>query len=322
MSAASLAATGHLGRIVLLPLLLAAAVLLSIGTSAATLRAGDLVMIVGHDVLAYDSETLQGVRVASGLPSPARVTVDRRHKILVTDGTSGLVEIEPSTGEQTVLATVGQLGGTPRGLCAGPDGRIFVTLAGTAPGIASVVPGAAPVPLTSGGLLSYPSAVTFGADGMLYACELYLPQVACGGTVSRGGIVRVDPVSGAQTLLASGCDFRLPADIAAVGTEVWSTRSGGVSGVGNYILQTRLSDGFTYVSPLPFSRTRGIAAASDGSVWVGDCTILNHDCNADLTEQWPSGRTIPNVAGPMAVVPEVPTPARSMGWGALKVLYR
>jgi hypothetical protein len=314
---------------VLLAVALAIATLIApIDSSAATLHAGDVVIVVGQAVIAYSPHLTAGVQLSYGqnIHTPVHVAVDARYHILVTDGVSGVVDIDPSSGSQTILLLPGQLGGnSATGICAGADGRIFVALSGPSPGVTSIVPGGVvPVPITSGGLLTRPGGMTLGADGMLYVCEEATPVNDCGVNVnSKGSIVRVDQASGAQTRVATACAFWYPFDIASVGSdELWTTQTGQISGTLGCILRTRISDGSTSESNVGYCRSSSIAAASDGSVYWGDCEPIHRDCFNVFTGHWPSGEMLWNIAGPMALVPDLPVPVRHVDWGTVKILYR
>lgn len=287
-------------------------------------------MVVGAAVIDYDPATLQGVQVSYGqfVKAPVRLAVDRRPRILVADGTSGIVEIDPATGAQTLRIPLSELGGdSPTGICVAPDGRVFFAVAGPSPGVMSFGPGGGPLQVvSSGGLLTRPGGLALGHDGMLYVCEEATPVNDCGpSTLSNGSIVRVDPASGAQTFIATSCSFYYPFDIAAVGAnELWTTQTGKVAGREGCVLATRISDGTTS-DALPgtqWCRSKSIAAAPDGSVFWGDCKTIGPDCSQVFTGHWPSGATLWGITGPLAVVPDFATPAQRTTWGAVRIIYR
>ncbi len=299
--------------------------LLPFTASAVTLAAGQVVIVYNRSVIEYDFATGQGVNFSWNqyLASPVHVTVDSRHRVFVSDATSGIIEVDPATGTQTVVASVSQLGGAPAGVCAAPDGRLYVALAGAAAGIVTIPPeGGAPAAVSSGTLMTALGGLAYGPDGMLYVCEQATPVTTCDGVEKHGSIVRVDPASGAQTLLATSCSFFYPFDIVVVGPdELWTVQHTSLGLYGG-IFRTKISDGSTSSTSVGALRPTSIAAAPGGSVYWGDCRLIHHDCDGYYTAAWPSGGQLSNIVGPMAVVPDMLLPAKSTTWGALKILYR
>jgi sugar lactone lactonase YvrE len=317
---------GSLAAVALIALLLA-----PFGASAAALHTGDLVVVMNKAVTKYDPATLEGVQITSGqyLQQPRDVAVDTRPRILVADFTAGIIEIDPATGSQTVLVSASQLGGDYASrICVGPDGRVYFSATGSSPCVMSVAPGEeASVLVSSGGLLHSPHGLTFGQDGMLYVCEAGTPvNSSCSyhNPSPHGSIVRVEPGSGTQTRIATSCDFFDPFDIAAAGPdELWTTQGGEVAGRCGCILSTRISSGVTSEAvPGDYCRSQAVAAAPDGSIWFSDCRTIGPDCWYLYTEQWPSGAKMAGVAGPMAVVPDLPVPVKQTTWGKVKTNYR
>jgi sugar lactone lactonase YvrE len=317
--------------------LLACAAVLSSATAggAATLHPGDLILAQSNFtstafIIQIDPVTLAPT-IISGRPfvsEPRSVAVDHAGRILVADFHQGIVHVDAATGDQSVLAGTAALGGAPAGICLAPDGGLFVSVQGATPGVVRVdASGSSVTPVTSGNRISYPGNLTLGPDGALYVTENSIPEDNGGvinGIRGHGSIVRVDPGSGAQTVVAADSLFLGPFDIAFVGPdEVWTANRGYVAGRRGCFVSTHVSDGASAFA-LPFSpcRSQGIAVAEDGTVFVSDCNTIGPDCAARYIRRLPDGPQLMGYGGPMAVVPSTVTPARRSTWGSLKTIYR
>lgn len=293
------------------------------GVLAVTLSPGDFVLASGTyqhvDLIKLDGATFSPTVFSSGplVTRASHVAVDLRGRVLVTDTYAGVVAVDPVSGSQAVLTSNSTLGGIPFGIAATPDGRLFVSL--YRPGrILRLDPDTgAPSSVTSGGLLDSPSALAFGPDGQLYVAELWLPL--------RGSIVRVDPNSGAQVLVATSSEFIYPFDIAVRDGIVWTLQSGFTDGRGGCFEETRLSDGTsTHSSLSTYCRAEGIAIAGDGTIAFSDCIPADIVCSTPITGRSTGGSVLTGIGGPLAAVPDgvAPTPTRIRSWGRLKSIYR
>ena len=269
--------------------------------------------------------------IASGAPlsSPRDLVVLNDGRILVADQASGLLEVQPATGVVSVLVGIAELGGSgPTALALAPNSDVL--MAGTW-GVSRLAGGTGPPVAVSGtGLLTDPRGIAVDATGTIWVADYGMNLN--NSTYTWGGIVRVDPVTGAQSLLAvstvpgyfpqglealrTGADGALYVVNDPAGAAQWT--SGGIwrvdPGSGNATMWTHrvyMRD-FHFLDPsqvlmeyaydLSHSPYSGILATFDGATTT--------QINGNL----PTGR--------MAVVPGTPTPTRRSSWGAIKSLYR
>jgi sugar lactone lactonase YvrE len=299
--------------------------------AAVTLAPGDLVLLSSRyyperEMWKLDPVTLQATPITSGglLVDPANVTVAAGGIVYVADAVSGIVRVSSETGSQSVLLSPADLGGRPpEGVCLAPDGGLYVTVFGGAnAAVLHVDPGTRAVEtISSGGLMSWPSDVAVGPAGELYVAEFGDRHQG------TGAILRIDPVGGAQSVLAAGTElFHGPYDIAvAPDGWVWSAQRGTVGRRSGFFVRTRMADGF---SESVDGRSFGLAVGHDGPVFLGDCRVIGQDCIPDWRYVWrypdhPEPQDAVYLrSGPMAVVPQGTTTATRRTWGTLKVRYR
>ena len=124
--------------------------------------------------------------------------------IVVTDiggivRTDQIIKVDPATGAQTVITTGGLLG-SPVGVAIDGSGQILVVnQRGAGPNADVWIVGIDPTTggqtaLASGGLFQRGLGIALDSGGNIFACD------------SNAGVIRVDPVSGSQSLLTSlGC---------------------------------------------------------------------------------------------------------------------
>jgi sugar lactone lactonase YvrE len=303
------------------------ALMCSFGTGAAgavALNPGDFILATHPlqttgpcQIVRLDHASFTPTVISSGplVTYAWHIAVDLRGRILVTDFYAGIVVVDAATGAQSVFASTSSLGGSPAGIVATTDGRIYVSFSN--PGrIVRLDPiSGAPSPVTSGDLLSYPLGMAMGPDGMLYIAENVLPL--------RGSIVKVDPVSGSEALVAASDQFIYPFDIAVSNGVAWTLQMGFNDGRGGCFDETTLSDGTTVRSTLStHCRAKGIAIASDGMIAYSDCIPDNFVCSTLITGRSGDGTILTGIGGPLAVVPDRVTPVKTSSWGRLKLLYR
>jgi hypothetical protein len=231
-----------------------------------------------------------------------------------------------ANGGQSVLVSNAALGGTPGGICAAPDGRIYVSVFGPPSGVVRVsTDGSTVTPVSLGNRFARPRGLAIGPDGALYVTETGLPadNGQANGFQGFGSIVRVDPASGSQTMVAADALFLGPFDIEFVGPdEVWTAQTGGISGRRGCFISTTLGDGHSSQVATSDCRSAGLARALDGAMIVSDCHTIGPDCYYRFTERLPDGPALNDVSGPMAVVPQGVVPVRRPTWGTLKTIYR
>ena len=200
----------HLQRSLAVGILILSSLAVS-SAAAVTLNPGDL--IVAHQSLSEAGivriDPLTGAQtvITSGrlLQEPRGIAIDGAGQIIVADqavgGNGAILRVDPMTGTQTVIAA----GGTfidPFGIAIDPAGQLIITDRSGGGGLFRVDPlsGAQSV-ITTGGFLRTPYGVAVDSLGRYVVADD--PQ----GTVANPGpgrLVRVDPVTGAQTLISSG----------------------------------------------------------------------------------------------------------------------
>ena len=301
---------------------------------AVTLQPGDVVMTryvssPSAEILRLDPATLASTLISQGpiVTKPMDVTVDLMGRILVADYASGIVLVNAANGAQSVLVSISSLGGAPGGICAAPNGQLFVSVQGSPSGVVRVsADGSTVTPVSLGNRFSSPGGLAVGPDGALYVTEASLPAIngQAGGLQGHGSIVRVDAVSGSQTLVAADSLFVGPNDIEFVDPdEVWTMQHGAVAGRRGCFISTTLSDGTSRQADATFDcRSAGLVRAADGAMIVSDCHTIGPDCYMMFTTRLPSGPTLNEVGGHMALVPQGVVPVHRATWGTLKTIYR
>ena len=297
---------------------------------AAALKSGDFVMVTWQStslpgccrVVSLDGTSLTMSQITSDgyIADAVDIAVTTRREILVTVPTTGVVRVDPTTGNQTIFASLESLGGgAPAGILA-TGAQIYLTIQNTQPRIVQLdEDGSVARVVSSGGLLAYPAGLALGPDGALYVCETipigYLPG---------GSLIRVDPVSGTQTLIASGDPIHGPLDAAfAPDGSLWSVQWGGLlHEKGGWMVRTRISDGFSERVDFGFDFVRGLAIRPDGRTVIADCAPAHSSCDLPYAQIYPDGPRVWSVSGPVALVPDMATPATRTSWGRIKVIYR
>lgn len=292
---------------------------------AAPLNPGDFVLVSWPTsggppslIVRLDHGSLTPSFISNGplVTHASHVTVDGRGRILVTDIYSGVVVVNPATGDQSVLASVSTLGGKPSGIATSHDGNLFVSL--TSPGrILRLNPDTGtPSVVSTGNLLDTPAALAIASDGQIYVAENRAPL--------RGSVVRVDPASGAQALVSSDAtQFIYPFDIAVANGEAWTLQRGFNDGRGGCFVKTRLSDGVSARSEISsYCRSQGIAIAEDGTIAYSDCIPENIVCGTRFTARVPGPGLQLGLGGPLCAVPAGITTTTTTSWGRLKTIYR
>jgi sugar lactone lactonase YvrE len=322
----------HLARAFLLSVAMAAPA----AALAATLHPGDVVLAwkpwqnYPALVVTLDAATLDTTVVSFGpyVSYPRGIVVDRTGRILVAEPDVGIVHVDAASQSQQILTAASALGGTPAGICLGPDGEMYVTVRGAAPGVVRVSSdGSSVTPVSSGDHITYPGNLARGPDGGLYVTENSVPDDNGGvlyGIRGHGSIVRVDPATGGQTVIAADSMFMGPFDIAFVSQDkVWTLQHGYVAGRRGCFVETFIGDGRSFMAPATSDcRSRGVAVAEDGTIYASDCHTIGPDCYTPYVTRLPAGPERDGMGGPMTVVPQNLVPIRQGSWGRLKTIYR
>ena len=205
------------------------------------------------------------------LVQPFGIAVGRGGELFVSDtGCASLLRIDPATQTQAVLAC-GETLGVPFGIALERSGTILVANAKALLRVdpSSATPAVVSAPGLAQSLFQYPLAVTVAENGDIFVAD------------ALGPIFRVDPNTGAQTLIASGGYLQRPQGIAVKGHNLYVTDVATPDmnfGVGRIIRidlntcqQSELSKGRNLLGPV------GIAIEPDGDLIIGDPYTINPD---------------------------------------------
>lgn len=213
-------------------------------------------------VIGIDPASDSPVLVATNLVRPFGLAIDRDGTILVTDGGAlEIVRIDPATGWQTVIPWGGGHG-EPYGIAVEKAGTILVanavnlTRVNPADGSQSIV--------SSNGYFSAPLGVAVDRKGRIYVADS-----------GAGAVIRVNPKTGAQTLICSGlvnpCGIAIDAQGNLLVTEMGAQRVSRVFLKGKNKGLATVSEGGDFVTPV------GIAVGAGGELFVSDPNALNLD---------------------------------------------
>lgn len=209
------------------------------------------------------------------LGSAGAVTLHPGDILIGDPGAVAIIRVDPATGAQTIVSSGGNMV-SPMGLALDTAGNILVADDGAAAVLRIDPATGVQMVVSSGGLFVRPSDLTIDAAGQILVvdADAFGPDEIAGGT---GGVIRVDPLTGAQTTVSSGDNFHGPTGIAldAAGhilvADVDFGGSPGVSGPGAIIrvdpttgAQTVVSTGGTFVGPVR------VAVAPTGQIFVSD----------------------------------------------------
>jgi hypothetical protein len=301
-------------------------------SQSGALHPGNFVMLTwndgpGYRIVELDANSLAMSDVVVngyvGWPSTTPdLAVDHQGNIVITSPAWGIARIDPVTGQDTLIAANDAMGGgTPAGLCLAEDGGIYVSMRGSFPRIIRLAAdGSLSGVVSSGGLLVSPAGLKIGIDGALYVCEETTPGTITPLSPYAGSVVRVDPGSGAQTQVVAGEPLLYPYQIAvAPDGSLWTVGRGLPNHHVRYLVR------WPYPSGPPSiigGDALGIAIRSDGLTVFGSCHEIGLSCSSVYVLTYPSGPVLYGYNGPLAVVPDITTPAIGTTWGRLKVIYR
>ncbi len=169
-----------------------------------------------------DPATGTGVTITKDglLSSPYGIAVAPDGTLVVADAARRIVRVDPATGAQSVVASDGKLT-APLGVAVAPDGTIYVADSGNNSfGQILRVDPATGEQTDVSNLFNFPwidpTDIAIGSDGLLYVTDsdAFGPHSSSGSSVGPGGVVRVDPATGATSTVAAGGDFIDPTGIA------------------------------------------------------------------------------------------------------------
>ena len=284
---------------------------------AVELAPGDIVLFSESTCGIYrlDPVTLAPTQISGclGFGGEAHhLIVDRRGRLLVTDEVRGIVEVSTATGERSAFVPVETLGGPPRGIALGSDGNILVSVQTAPPRLLRIDADTRVVTIvTEGGLLIGPTGIGVAPGGEILVADQSTPTIApIPNVLSIGALIRVDAVTGQQSLVAADPLYRAPQDVAYVGGDsVWLVNRGlTLRTAGGGLTITRLSDGATSEAPVGYFGTKGVALLPNGRVAFSGCEPVHGDCNYPYVAVYGSGASLGGYRGALAVVPEQEAP--------------
>lgn len=178
----------------------------STGSSGWILRVGsEEILASGPDGLTlFDTGSGAVTPLPTALDDPMDLDILPNGDILVADpGLDSLVSVDPTTWAGRTLSpdssNLAIASADGQVAAVGPDGVFLVD-----------DEGGELVLLSSGGALTVPTAVAFGGHGDIYVAD---PTVVAGFAPADPVIIKVDPVSGAQVIVATGGFMREPSAI-------------------------------------------------------------------------------------------------------------
>jgi len=148
-----------------------------------------------------DASSGSMTRVPASLATPFDVVAMPGGDLLVADpGLVGVMRVNPTNGATAPFA----YGGFNCWIALGDQGELYAAGPG---GVYLAPPGTGQLePFATGGFLVDPSALAIGHDGHVYVAERAAPGIG-------PAIVRLDPGSGAQTVIASGGSLDSPSAV-------------------------------------------------------------------------------------------------------------
>jgi hypothetical protein len=131
--------------------------------------------------------------------------------IVLDDGDGAVIRVNPLNGEQELISDNDEFSGRPEGIALEADGMIIVA-DGNARKIIRVHPvtGVQTV-ISSGGELVRPEGVAVAADGSIFVADGNPSD--SNDPSEMGKIIKVHPITGAQTVIIDGFPFVDPSDI-------------------------------------------------------------------------------------------------------------
>ena len=196
-----------------------------IASSGMAVEADGDILVAATGVVRVDPVTGAQTTISSGgaLVRPAGLAIEADGDILVADAgafdeAGAIVRVNPVTGAQTTVSSGGSFV-DPTGVAVEPDGDIVVSdpeaFGGTGGVIRVDAVTGAQATLSSGGFFVDPRAIALEQDGdIVVADSSAFPFSPPDAYPEKGGVIRVDPVSGAQSEVSSGGRFGNPVAIA------------------------------------------------------------------------------------------------------------
>ena len=244
--------------------------------AAVDLKPGDILVtdIGSRAIIRVDPATGEQKVVSSGgsLTFPTGIAVEASGQIVVVDGVQGVLRVDPTTGAQTVLSSGGFFV-FPFGIAIEANGNILVADedAFGGPGaiirVDPVTGEQAQPPVSSGGFFAAPSGIAIEANGNVVVADQVSAVSPFNGD---GGIIRVNPATGAQTPVSSGGRFGCPFAIAVEASgNILATTSPGCKASG-VVRVNPSGDQIFFFGGGFFVNPAGIAVEANGNILVAD----------------------------------------------------
>ena len=260
-----------------------------------TINPGDILVVDpaafgGHGaVLRVDptSGTQTVVSQGGSFSRPTALAIEATGKIVTANRVlPGVVRVDPQTGTQTIVASGSPII-DPFGLALEADGSIVISdmgcvFHGCAPGEPRVpaavrrinpVSGAVTT-VSAGGYLDSPFALTVEANGGILVTDA---TSGVSPLTGQGGIIRINPVTGAQTIVSQGrldygCPFGIAVDASGMILNTVLTFGGYGCAPAAIFRANPTVDQNTPFSPhsMGWSGPFGLAVDTDGSVVVAE----------------------------------------------------
>jgi sugar lactone lactonase YvrE len=180
---------------------------------------GDIIVAngVGGQLILVDPATGTQTVISSGrfLSQPSGLAIDATGNLIVADqqafgGGGGLIRVDPVTGQQTAISS-GGLFINPAAVVIDSLGQLIVTDFTSAAVIrVDPVTGTQSV-ISSGGFFTHPWGIAIDKTGNFVVADA---GASTSGSCANCGLIRVDAVTGAQTLISTAGFFATPTGVA------------------------------------------------------------------------------------------------------------
>lgn len=243
---------------------------------------------------------------------------------------SSIYRVDPCTGEVATIATGGYVAAPqPPSMClmAHSDGQLYLCRGGVSGGVVRVDPMTGSQTFLTNTLTTHSVStwgLTEGPDHFLYAAT-------SGGSGSLPWVLRINPASGATTLVASGVQSTNVRDIAFdVRDSLYVLREGSPPSVHRVDRTTGQVGQLTTLSGIVATTLGWMVAHPDGYLYMAKTSLGNQSAVYRLD---PATGSFAPASPPQSQLGYAqialvrgfkgcPVPVRSSSWGAVKTIYR
>jgi DNA-binding beta-propeller fold protein YncE len=162
---------------------------------------GDVYVANGRSLIRLDASGKNQQSVVGYDPSFASVAVSQHGDVYLglSSNVGGVLRVDPSSGTSSFLAFAFRFAG-PGGVTVGPSGKIYATALTSNSDITEIDPVTLKQRTVTSGTLA-PFGIATAPDGSLVVTD------DSASSSGNGAVVRVDPLTGASTLLAESSPF-------------------------------------------------------------------------------------------------------------------